>query len=415
MTRYRMSPAPRLILDRARRESLDAIDRIAERYEHLELANLRARISEAPLAPPTDPAPPAPESAAQPAEESVSDAPEMTEADRVEHTRHMARVFSPEAIAEAREVLGPKPTNSREVATYIRSVSCLDRAQRDDGWRTVPWAGPDTVVDPFAGLGPAFANFGEVLEHLRTQWTLVRRARSSADARIDPILLTGEPGVGKTYFAAALAELIGVRMSVFSAGGAQDGMQLCGSDARWSGSRSGMVFDVLSLHDSAAPVLLVDELDKLAPNSGAYRDTPTNTLLDLLEEDSARRYRDMSLQLEMDASRIIVVCTANERERISPPLLSRLTEFYIARPTTEQRRSILGGYLAQLMEAHECPAGIELDTPSAEAALATLDLDIRELLRIARAGFASALASESDRVILVPPRRGAARRRIGFT
>ena len=279
----------------------------------------------------------------------------------------------------------------------------------------MPWAGTDAIVDPFGCLGPEFSNFGEVLEHLRTQWTLVRRARSSADARIDPILLTGEPGVGKTYFAAALAELIGVRMSVFSAGGAQDGMQLCGSDARWSGSRSGMVFDVLSLHDSAAPVLLVDELDKLAPNSGAYRDTPTNTLLDLLEEDSARRYQDMSLQLEMDASRVIVIATANERERISPPLLSRLTEFHIARPTTEQRRLILGGYLAELLVSHECPATLNLDEASAEAAVAAPDLDIRELLRMVRTGFASALATESDRVILSPARRGAAKRRIGFT
>ena len=407
---YRMTPAPRLVLDRARRESLDPIDRIAERYEHLTLENLRSR-----FAPPAEPVPPAPEPAAQPADESVSDAPEMTEADPAEHTRHMARVFTPEAIAEAREVLGPKPTNSRDVTTYVRSVACLDRAARDDGWRSVPWAGTDAIVDPFGCLGPEFSNFGEVLEHLRTQWTLVRRARSSADARIDPILLTGEPGVGKTYFAAALAELIGVRMSVFSAGGAQDGMQLCGSDARWSGSRSGMVFDVLSLHDSAAPVLLVDELDKLAPNSGAYRDTPTNTLLDLLEEDSARRYQDMSLQLEMDASRVIVIATANERERISPPLLSRLTEFHIARPTTEQRRLILGGYLAELLVSHECPATLNLDEASAEAAVAAPDLDIRELLRMVRTGFASALATESDRVILSPPRRGAAKRRIGFT
>ncbi len=392
---YRMTPAPRLILDRARRESLDAIDRIAERYEHLELGNLRAQVSEAPVPPPAEPAAPASE----------------PEADR---TQHMARVFQPEAIAEARELLGPKPANSRDTTTYVRSVACLDRAARDDGWRSVPWAGPDAVVDPFAGLGPELANFGEVIAHLRTQWTLARRSRSTADARIDPILLTGEPGVGKTHFAAALASLLGARMSTFSAGGAQDGMQLCGSDARWSGSRPGMVFDTLSLHNSAAPVLLLDELDKLAPNSGAYRDTPTNTLLDLLEVDSARRYRDMSLQLEMNASRVILIATANERERISPPLLSRLTEFHVATPSVEQRRIILGGYVAQLIEAHDCPTGVALDEASAEKALATPDLDVRALLRLARAAFAEALAADSDRVTLSPPRRCAAKRRIGF-
>ena len=316
----RVSPPPRLILERERRQCMDPMGAYAERHEHLLIGSLCVRVTKTP---PAEPAAPAPEPEA-PA------APQVTEADQAEHTRHMARVFAPDTIAEARELLGAtsgKADNRRDAATLACNSAALQRAAHDDGWRSVPWAGPDAVEDPFGCLGPEFANFGEVLEHLRTQWTLVRRASSSADARIDPILLTGEPGVGKTYFAAALAELIRVRMSVFSARGAQDGMQLCGSDARWSGSRSGMVLDVLSLHDSAAPVLLVDELDKLAPNSGAYRDTPTNTLLDLLEEDSVRRYRDMSLQLEMDASRIIVVCSVNERERISPPLLSNSPSF----------------------------------------------------------------------------------------
>ena len=191
-------------------------------------------------------------------------------------------------------------------------------------------------------------------------------------------------------------------------------MQLCGTDTRWSNARTGIVFDLLAMGDSAAPVLVVDEVDKIAQESTGSRDTPINTLLDMLEVDNARRYRDMSLQLEMDASKVIVIATANDRERISPPLLSRLTEFHIKAPSFEQRRLIVGGYLAELMVSHECPETLTLDEASAEAAVAAPDLDIRELLRMARAGFGSALATESDRVILSPPRRGAVRQRIGF-
>jgi ATP-dependent Lon protease len=409
MTRYRMTPAPRLVLDRARRESLEPIDRIAERYEHLELRNLRAQVPDAPVPPPAEPAAPAPEPAAEP--EDAARARE--DADRV---RYRARVFQPDAIAEARELLGVggKTDTKRDTATLARSYAALDRASRDDGWRSLPWAGSMEIADPCSSMGPEFANFAEVIAHVREQWTLARHARCAGEARIDPVLLVGPPGVGKSHFAAAIAHRIGDRLSIFSAGGAQDAMQLCGTDARWANARTGMVFDILAAGDSAAPVLIVDEIDKLPQESAGSRDTPINTLLDLLEEDSARRYRDMSLQLEMDASRIIVVCTANERERISPFLLSRLTEFHIGAPSLEQRRVILQHHLLRLIERHRCPTGITFNEISAEAALATPDLDVRALLRMVRAGFATALANESDRVILSPPRRGAAKRRIGF-
>ena len=401
----RQIPPPRLILERERRRCMDPMERYAERHEHLELGNLSVLVSEPP---PAEPAAPAPEPAAEPEDAALA----REDADRV---RYMARVFTPEAIAEAREVLGPKPTNSRDVTTYVRSVACLDRASRDDGWRSLPWAGSMEIADPCSSMGLEFANFAEVIAHVREQWTLARHARCAGEARIAPILLVGPPGVGKSHFAASIADRIGERLSIFSAGGAQDAMQLCGTDARWGNARTGMVFDLLSTGDSASPVLVIDEVDKIAQESTGSRDTPINTLLDLLEEDSARRYRDMSLQLEMDASRVIMITTANERERISPPLLSRLTEFRITSPTAEQRRAILQRHLLRLIERHRCPTGITFAESSVEVSLATPDLDVRTLLRMVRAGFAAALAAESDRVVLSPPRRGATKRRIGFT
>ena len=374
----------------------------AEDHEHLQLDKLLLRVSASVTKsePQSALEPPAPEE------------PPLTPEPLVIDRRGMVRVFSFKAICAARDLL----SGVRE-AERKRFEVILDRAERHDGWRTLPWRAlpwKDTDRDdPFGDLGPEYANFREVIEHLRTQWTCASRALDSAAARIDPIILVGDPGVGKTYFASALASRLQVRMDVYSAGNAVDAMQLCGSDARWYNSRPGLVYDALSLGDSAAPILVVDEIDKMAPHSGGNRDTPLNSLLDLLEPDSARRYRDMSVQLAMDASHVLVIATANDARELSAPLRSRLTEFHVQPPTAEQRRLIIERQFGTLFESHQCRDDLELDEASVEAATETPDLDVRSLLRMLRTGFARALASGSPRVTLAPPRREL-RRKIGF-
>ena len=319
---------------------------------------------------------------------------------------NQVKVFDPYEFHEVEESIEGLKDHDQE-----RVKLALARAGRNGGYRPVPWTADRDLI---AGFGPKLANFAEVLEHLQVQWTCATRAAPPADARIDPVLLLGPPGVGKTYFARTLAEAIGTRMEVYSAGTAQDAFQLCGTDAGWSNARTGLVFDLLSRGDSAAPVLLVDELDKIPAYSVGRRDTPINTLLDLLEPLSARRYRELSLPVHMNASRMVIVCTANERDAIPAPLLARLTEFTIAAPTSEQRRLIMEHEFARLYEGHHCQIGLRLDDPTADRLIQAEDLDVRTMLRMLRVGFARALAAESDRVLLPEPPAGRSRRRIGF-
>ena len=320
---------------------------------------------------------------------------------------HQVRVFDPPELREVEKTLAGCKDHEQE-----RVKLALARARRHDGQRWVPWL--ITEHEPFAGMGGELENFREVIDNLSVQWACATRALRPADARIEPILLLGAPGVGKTYFAQALAHAIGTRMEVYSAGTAQDAFQLSGTDAGWSNARTGLVFDLLARGDSAAPVLVVDELDKIPSYSAGTRDTPLNTLLDLLEPLTARRYRELSLPCHVDASRVIVIATANERDAIPAPLRARLTEFHIEAPSAEQRKLILEHEFEKLYETHRCDAGLTLDCATAERAVTTEDLDVRTLLRLLRVGFARALVAEADRVVLPEPPATAGRRRIGF-
>ncbi len=181
--------AMRLVQERAWRAKLNPMQRYHQQHQHLLIGSVGISVSNAP--PAAVPVPdPAPAAAVEP------EAPDVPETSEVDPTRYMARVYGPSAIYEARELLGAsagKAGNKPDAATLARSAAALDRAARDDGWRSVPWAGPDAVEDPFAALGPELANFAEVLAHLRAQWTLARRAHCAADARLDPTLLLGPP------------------------------------------------------------------------------------------------------------------------------------------------------------------------------------------------------------------------------
>lgn len=352
-----------------------------------------------------------------PAAEPWPDTAETIDALAPADTDGMLRVFSPAAVLESREtVLAQRPE------TRNRLLPVLRQATRMGGWRSLPWT-PAPVADgsggtgpadcapptPFTGFGPEAENFREVIEHLQCQWTLACHAVRPADARIDPILLVGDPGVGKTLFARRFAAAMGTRCEVYSAAAAEEAFQLVGTDTGWSNTGPGLIYTMLARHDSAAPILVIDEVDKV--RSSGYRNSPVNALLDLLEPESACRWKDTGMQLRCDASRVIVLATANDARCVSAPLLSRCTVFDVPPPTPAQRRLIVEQHFEDLRRTHHCPEDLRLDEAGLRAAAE--HEDIREALREVRQGFARTLRYGST-VVTLTVRRRPGRSKIGF-
>ncbi|MBN6741483.1 AAA family ATPase [Acidithiobacillus sp. MC6.1] len=181
-----------------------------------------------------------------------------------------------------------------------------------------------------------FPNFAVLIDFLDDQFALSARG----DSRVfwPPILLTGAPGVGKTAVARWLADQLGLPFRVFDMASAQSSSALAGSDIFWSNSQPGHLFELLTGERWANPVIVLDELDKV---SGDSRFNPMSSLYTLLERESARVFKDLSVpEFGIDASHVNWMATANDESQIPAPILSRMTVLHIDPPTSGQMRGI---------------------------------------------------------------------------
>ena len=286
-----------------------------------------------------------------------------------------------------------------------RFLKLLLSAEKNNGFRSIPaW---DDLPARFTALRTNFPNFGEALDALECE--LILSAVQPPDRfRVAPLLLAGDPGIGKTLLASELAKSLGLPFAKISAGGTQGPFDFVGTSRNWANSHPGRVFELLAESDTASGVLLIDEVDKMAQDQ---RNPILPALLDLLEGDSARQFRDEACAVVFDASRLIIILTANDLDAIQKPLMSRLQVYEAQPPTAPQRATIIRHLVEKLQEGTRH----SVDLPDSECSrlAEALSLDLRELQRRVTRAYATALVTGMHELVFELPTK-AVRQRMGF-
>lgn len=272
-----------------------------------------------------------------------------------------------------------------------RAESWFKAVREDAGKRTVPALRASSLNNNCQKLCTTFPHFHAVIEHLKAELMLAVSSKPS-NFRVSPILLHGAPGIGKTTFTSALAEALKVPSEVISAGSSQGSFEIYGTSAHWDNAEVGKVFRLLADGPSAVGVLVIDEIDKIEPD-GRYPIIPA--LLDLLEVQTARRFRDEAAGIRFDASKIIIIATANELHPISSALLSRLHSIEIPEPTIEERLCLLKDMFSSIQKVAK-PKIVIADEVLSRIAQAPGDL--REMQRILRISIGNALARKKREI-----------------
>jgi ATP-dependent Lon protease len=191
-----------------------------------------------------------------------------------------------------------------------------------------------TTPSSTAALEPLYddcPNFGEVLDDLKRYLGLA--IVGGAGFNVMPVLLLGDPGVGKTYFGKRLAAVLGTEFEFISMNALSAGFVITGSSSTWKGAKCGKVAERLVRGKFANPVVLLDEVEKA---TGSTQSDPMAALYQLLEPETSRAFHDEFIDVDLDASQVFWVLTANSLDGIPEALLSRMAVYDVPSPTPEQ-------------------------------------------------------------------------------
>ena len=208
---------------------------------------------------------------------------------------------------------------------------------------TLPWA---TATDDNLDLEHArnvldadHFDLEKVKERI-IEYLAVAKLRNEVSGQI--LCFVGPPGVGKTSLGQSIARALGRKFVRMSVGGVRDEAEIRGHRRTYIGAMPGTIIRSLRDAESVNPVILIDEIDKMGSD---WRGDPSSAMLEVLDPEQNKTFRDHYLDLPFDLSKVLFICTANTVDTIPGPLLDRMDTITLSGYTEAEKLGIAKKYL----------------------------------------------------------------------
>ena len=319
---------------------------------------------------------------------------ELTE--KIEKTK-LSKEAKAKAQAELKKLRGMQPMSAE--ATVIRNYL--------DVLLGLPWGKKSKLKKDIAKAQDILDADHYALEKVKDRIVEYLAVQARTNKLKGPILcLVGPPGVGKTSLGKSIAKATGREFVRQSLGGVRDEAEIRGHRRTYIGSMPGKIVANLKKTGTSNPLFLLDEIDKLGQD---FRGDPASALLEVLDPEQNAKFQDHYLELDLDLSDIMFVCTANSLN-LPQPLLDRMEIIRLEGYTEDEKVEIAERHLVEKqVKAHGLKKGeftLQQDALrdliryyTREAGVRTLE---REIAKLARKSLRQILEGKAASIVITP-------------